>query len=285
MVAHRATNNAPASVLVTGATGNVGRPLVEQLLSAGHRVRALTRDPERAALPAETDVIAGNLEDARSLDVAFGGMDAAHVIGFDGAGHSPLDRGEQLVETAVRKGVRRVTLLRGDPGKTGLERAVEASELAWTYLAPVEFMSNVLEWADCIRAEGVVRHGFPDLRSAMVHDADVASVAATALTSEGHARQEYWLTGPEALTAPEKVAVLSEVLGRPIRFEELTRDQIVGQWREQGFSDEDVEFFLHLRTDPPEAGSTVLPTVEQVTGRPARTFAQWVAANRAAFGG
>lgn len=279
------TNTAPTSVLVTGATGNVGRPLVEQLLAAGHRVRALTRDPASAALPAETDVVAGNLKDAHSLDVAFGGMDAAHLIGFDGADYSPLDNGEQIAETAVRKGMRRVTLLKGELEKTELERAIEASGLAWTYLAPVEFMSNVLEWADSIRTEGVVRDGFPDIRSAMVHDDDIAAVAAVALTGEGHAGQEYWLTGPEALTAPEKVAVIAEVLGRPIRFEELTRDQVVGQWREQGFSDGDVEFFLQMRTDPPEAGYTVLPTVEQVTGRPARTFAQWVAANRAAFGG
>ncbi|SEF16763.1 SDR family oxidoreductase [Jiangella alba] len=269
------TNNAPTSVLVTGATGNVGRPLVEQLLDAGHRVRALTRDPERAALPAATDVVAGNLEDARSLDVACGGMDAVHLVAF---------AGEETVEIAARKGVRRVTLLKGDPEKTDLERAIEASGLDWTYLAPVEFMSNALEWAESIRAEGVVRDGFPDIPSAMVHDADIAAVAAAALTGDGHAGQEYWLTGPEALTAPEKVAVIAEVLGRPIRFEELTRDQIVGQWRAQGFSDDDVEFFLMMRTNPPEAGYTVLPTVEQVTGRPARTFAQWVAANRAAFG-
>lgn len=73
------------------------------------------------------------------------------------------------------------------------------------------------------------------------------------------------------------------MLGRPIRFEELTRDQIVGHWRGQGWSDGDIEFLLTTRTNPPEAGYTVLPTVEEVTGRPARTFAQWVAEHRAAF--
>lgn len=280
------TNNAPTSVLVTGASGNVGRPLVDQLLGAGHRVRALTRDPERAALPPATDVVAGNLKDAGSLDAAFEGVAAAHLIGFDAADYSPLDNGAEIAETALRKGVRRVTLLKGELEKSDLELAIEASGLACTSLAPVEFMSNVQEWADSIRSEGVVRDGFADIPSAMVHDADIASVAAAALTGAAeHAGQEYWLTGPEALTAPQKVAVIGEVLGRPIRFEELSQDQIVGQWREQGFSDEEVEFFLLMRTNPPEAGYTVLPTVEQVTGRPARTFAQWVAEHRAVFGG
>jgi hypothetical protein len=80
------------------------------------------------------------------------------------------------------------------------------------------------------------------------------------------------------------VAVLSEVLGREIEFVELSKDEMIAAWREQGYSDGDIEFFVMMRTDPPEAGRAVLPTVEQVTGRPARTFAQWVRENAAAFG-
>jgi uncharacterized protein YbjT (DUF2867 family) len=110
-------------------------------------------------------------------------------------------------------------------------------------------------------------------------------VAATALTHDGHSGEEYWLTGPEALTPPERAAVIAEVLGREVRFEELSRDEVVAQWRAQGYGADDIAFFLTMRTDPPAAGYTVLPTVERVTGRPARTFRQWVAENRAAFGG
>ncbi|MFI0504581.1 hypothetical protein ACH3WN_17360 [Streptomyces albogriseolus] len=119
----------------------------------------------------------------------------------------------------------------------------------------------------------------------MVHEADIAAVAAVALTRDGHDGQEYWITGPEALTPPDKVRVLAEVLGREVRYAELSRDEIVARWRREGYSDEDVAFLLTMRTDPPEAGYTVLPTVEKVTGRPARTFAQWVRENAAAFGG
>ncbi|WP_049567395.1 SDR family oxidoreductase [Nonomuraea sp. SBT364] len=271
------------TILVAGATGNVGRPLVEQLLSAGHRVRALTRDPAKADLPEGAEVVAGNLADTGSLAGAFTGVTAAHLISFDAADFQPLTNGPGLVELAVGSGVRKVTVLKGDVGKSPLEEAIEAGGLECTALAPVEFMSNALEWAASIASEGVVRDGFAESRSAMVHEADIAAVAAAALTGDGHAGREYWLTGPEALTPPDKVRVIGEVLGREVRFVELGRDEMVARWRAEGYSDDDVAFFLMMRTDPPAAGYTVLPTVEEVTGRPARTFAQWVREHAAAF--
>lgn len=74
----------PMTVLVSGATGNVGRPLVEQLLAGGHRVRALTRNPAKANLPAGAEVVAGNLAETASLSAAFSGVDAVHLISFSG---------------------------------------------------------------------------------------------------------------------------------------------------------------------------------------------------------
>lgn len=273
------------TILVAGATGNVGRPLVEQLLASGHQVRALTRNPAKADLPAGAEAVAGNLADTASLAQAFDGVTAAHLISFNGEDFSPLTNGAEIAGLARKAGVRRVTVLKGDVEKSPLEEAVEASGLEWTHLSPVEFMSNALEWAESITSEGVVREAFADAKSAMVHEADIASVAAVALTADGHAGQEYWLTGPEALTPPDKVRIIAEALGREVRYVELSQDEIVGQWREQGYSDEDIEFFIMMRTNPPEAGYTVLPTVEKVTGKPARTFAQWVRENAAAFGG
>jgi uncharacterized protein YbjT (DUF2867 family) len=270
-------------ILVTGATGHVGRPLVGQLLAAGHEVRALTRDPAKADLPAGAGVVAANLAETSSLSDVFDGVDAAHLITFDGADFAPLANGAEIVALARKAGVRKVTVLKGDVAKSSLEEAIEDGGLEWTALAPVEFMSNALEWAESVRTEGVVRDGFADSRSAMVHDADIAAVAAVALTGDGHAGREYWLTGPEALTPAEKVRTIAEVLGRDVRFVELSKDEIVARWRASGYDDESVEFFLAMRTAPPEAGRTVLPTVREVTGKPARTFAQWVGENAAAF--
>ncbi|NEB39367.1 NmrA family NAD(P)-binding protein [Streptomyces sp. SID14515] len=271
------------TILIAGATGNVGRPLVEQLLAAGHPVRALTRNPAKANLPAGAEVIAGNLSDASSLVEAFKGVTAAHLISFNGEDFSPLENGPEIVKLAKDSGVRKVTVLKGDVTKSPLEEAVEAGGLEWTFLSPVEFMSNALEWAESIKNEGVVREAFAQAKSAMVHDADIAAVAAAALTSDGHAGQEYWITGPQALTPPEKVRAISEALGREVKYVELSQDEIVAEWRQTGYSDEDVEFFLTMRTNPPEAGYTVQDTVERVTGKPPRTFVQWVKENAAAF--
>jgi uncharacterized protein YbjT (DUF2867 family) len=272
------------TILVTGATGTVGRPLVEQLLADGHRVRALTRDPGRAQLPPGADVVRGDLDHPGTLDGVFTGVDAVHLITF-GADYQPLADAPEIVERAVTAGVRRATVLRGDVTLGPVEKAVAASSLRWTYLSPVEFMSNMLEWAEAVRTEGVVREGFADARAASVHPADIAAVAAVALTADGHGGRDYWLTGPEPLTPRDKTRIIGEVLGRPVRFEELTRDQVVERWRAQGYDDETVEWFLGMLTDPPISGDTVLPTVPDVTGRPARTFAQWVRENAAAFVG
>ncbi|GAB7190811.1 NAD(P)H-binding protein [Kineococcus sp. NUM-3379] len=272
----------PTTVLVTGATGTVGRPLVARLRSAGHRVRALTRTPATAVPGPGVEVVGGDLTDPASLGRVFEGVGAAHLITFDGATSAPLTR--DVVAAAEAAGVRRVTVLRGDVVDGPVESAVRASGLRWTMLAPGEFMAGALEWAEQVRTEGVVREGFADAPSAPVHEADIAAVAAEALTGDGHHGRDLELTGPEVLTVRDRVRILGEVLGRDVRLVEPGRDEVVARWREQGFTEEDVQFFLAMRTDPPEGGRTVRPTVAEVTGRPARPFARWVAENSAAFG-
>lgn len=274
--------NQPETILVTGATGNVGRPLVEQLIAAGYRVRALSRDPVAANLPPATEVIPGNITDTANLDGAFEGVTATHLISF-GDDLSELTNAAEIIELAADAGVRRATVLHGGMAHNPLHAALDASPLEWTSLAPVEFMSNALEWADAVRTEGVVRAGFAEAKSAMIHPADIAAVAVTALTREGHGGREYWLTGPESLTTREKIRTIGTTLGREVRYIELDRDQTIAKWRTFGYTGQDIEFFLAMQTDPPEAGYTVLPTVREVTGEQPRTFARWVKENAAAF--
>jgi uncharacterized protein YbjT (DUF2867 family) len=162
-----------------------------------------------------------------------------------------------------------------------VEEALKNSQMEWTLLKPGEFMANILvDWRDSIRSEGIVREPFGDAQSARVHEADIAAVAATALLEQGHHQQSYVLTGPESLTRREAVKVISEGIGKQIIFNEMTEQQARQKWREQGYGEEDIEFFVLMGKNPPEMGHTVISTVEQVIGRPAITLAEWVSEHK-----
>lgn len=271
------------TVLVTGATGNVGRHVVKGLLAAGERVRAMTRSPERAALPEGVEVVRGDLADPSSLDAALAGVDRAYLFPLPGTA-------EEFAARAAKAGVRRIVVLSSVSAEyadgdysgdhhTAVERAVEASGLEWTHVRPGEFMANLLTWwAPTIRAEGLVRAPFGAARSAPVHEADIADVALAALLQDGHAGRAYSFAGPESLAKHEQVRTLSRVLGRELRFEELTVDGARALWLGQGMPEEAVDWLLQDPVDVP-----VGPTAEHITGRPARTFAEWVADHRADF--
>ncbi|WP_369370960.1 SDR family oxidoreductase [Promicromonospora sp. Populi] len=260
-------------ILVTGATGQVGRHLVNQLHEAGHEVRALTRNPAKAGFPAGVQAVQGDLNDTSTLDAAFEGVEGIHLITFGGDGFSDLTNGPEIVALAERHGIGRATVL-GGWSPTSVESALMSSSIGWTILQPVEFMGNALDWADEIRTKGTVAvlAAYP---SAMIHEADIASVAATALTEEGHAGRSYPLTGPEALTPRERTQILAEATGQNIDFAQLTEDGERDRLRGYGYDDDYVEFGIQLATNPPDAAGVVLTTVEDVTGRPARTFTTW----------
>ncbi|MEU6044448.1 NmrA family NAD(P)-binding protein [Streptomyces griseus] len=262
------------TILVTGATGTVGRRVVEQLLERGEHVRALTRDPARAELPAGVEVVRGDLTDPASLEPALDGVTGLHLITFGGGLFAPLETGEEILGLAREAGVRRVTVLHGGGG-TPMESAVRASGFAWTVVMPVEFMANALEWAPGIRSEGVVREPFVDRLSAMVHESDIGAVAAVALTEDGHGGQEYLVTGPQVLTVRDKAAAVGAARGADVELVELTEEQALESWRGQGMPEDVIAFLIDVYRDTPPEGRTVIDTVEKVTGRPARTFAQW----------
>lgn len=269
------------TVLVTGATGTVGRHLVRWLVDRGHPVRALTRRPDRAGLGPGVEVVGGDLTDTATLEEAFAGVDAVHLITFGGDDGAELADAADIVAPAVAAGVRRATVL-GAFGGSPMEDAVRAARLEWTVLVPLEFMSGALEWAPDVREAGAVRTlaAWP---SAVVHEADIAAVAGVALTEGGQGGRDLVLTGPQALTPAERARDLGEALGAEVAWEHLTADQERERLYAQGFPEEYVEFGVALATDPPETAGRVLPTVREVTGRPARTFAQWARENADAF--
>jgi uncharacterized protein YbjT (DUF2867 family) len=269
------------TILVTGATGTVGRRIVGQLVERGARVRALTRNPGKAAFPGDVEVACGDLTSPETLTPALEGVTGLHLITFGGDDYAPLENGRELVELAAKAGVTRVSVL-SSFDETSVEEALRAGDLGWTQLLCVEFMANAFDWAESIREEGVARV-FGNHPGAVVHEADIAAVAVAALVEEGHAGETYVLTGPEALTPEERVRLIGAATGREIRFEELTEEEYRASMRAAGVGDDLIEFGVQLGANPPEAASVVLPTVERVTGRPGRTFARWAAEHAAAF--
>lgn len=270
-------------ILVTGATGTVGRHLVDQLLQADQNVRALSRSPAAADLPDAVEVVSGDLTAPETLVPALDGVTGMHLIPIGGDDYTPLQTAPEIIELATEAGVQRVTVLTGTEDELAVVKAVEAAGIEWTHLRPAEFMANALEWAESIRREREVKAAFSDKPRAMIHEADIAAVAVTALLEEGNAGQTYRLTGPESLTRIEAIRTIGEEINRDIRFVELTPEQAREQMRALGIREEVIENVIEYESDPPEEAYTVLPTVEQVTDQPPRTFSQWTAEHAEAF--
>lgn len=271
------------TVFVTGATGTVGRHVVNQLIQRGVKVRALSRNPEKAKLPAGVEVVKGDLTVPESLQDAMRDVESLFLITASDKADVWLQTDPGVIEAARKAGVKRVVVLVSyEEGP--VEEALKASGMAWTLVKPVEFMDNILvDWQESIRRERVVREPFGDAPSARVHEGDIAAVAVEALLNDGHHGQSYIVTGPEVLTRREAVRTISEVIGEEIRFIELTEEEARQNWQSQGYDEASIDFFVEMGKNPPKVGHTVLPTVEQVTGRPARTLAEWAAEHRDAF--
>jgi uncharacterized protein YbjT (DUF2867 family) len=274
-------------ILVTGATGNVGGEVVAALTARGTDVRAVVRDPARASLPAGVDVVQGDLDLPESLTPALDGARAAFLLG--GWGDMP-----QLLRRMRAARVEHVVLLtsrcvvggRPDNAVTRMwldsEAAVRDSGIAWTILRPSGFQSNALRWLPQLRRGDVVRAPWPDVAIAAIDPADIAAVAATALTEPGHEGAAHSLSGPAALTPADQIQTLAAVLARPLRHEPLTDEQA----RVEMAADTPaplIDAAFRFFSDGEFDDSPVLDTVQQITGRPPRRFEQWARAHIDAF--
>lgn len=280
-------------ILMTGSTGNVGRELVRELDGRGAACRILVRDPARAAgLPGRIPRVVADLDDPATLASAFDGVDALFLL-TPGIG---TEQTAHAIAAAVRAGVRHVVHLSslfvlGDPMPAmgrwhhAREEIVRASGIPATILRPGGFMTNALEWVHSIRNEGFVLDPVGPGRFAPIDPADIAAVAAHVLTENGHENTEYALTGDEALTVTEQVRILAATLGRTIEVRAVrTPEEAVRSRFPHGappaLAAAIAEGFALLRADTTGFRTD---TVERLLGRTPRTFAEWCAANTAAF--
>ncbi|MGA6161073.1 NAD(P)H-binding protein [Amycolatopsis magusensis] len=276
------------TILVTGATGSVGRLVVDELVALGAPVRALTVNPEKAALPPEVEVVTGYLGRPATLPTALKGVDAVYL--------APLpDTVEDFTALALEAGVGRVVALSGSnadeeerEGSSGahyikVERAVEAAGFDWTFVRPGVFANNTLGWADEIKAGGTVSSAYPHAAQTPIDLRDIARVAAKVLTESGHTGRKYALSGPESITQAGQVEAIAAALGTDIRFHELTREEHREIWLGYGIPAEVADWLLDGFAEATEHPQVPEPGYEELMGHPGTTYAQWAADNAEAF--
>jgi uncharacterized protein YbjT (DUF2867 family) len=279
-------------ILVTGATGNIGRQVVGQLRGVGCQVRAVSRRPESANLPHDVEIVRGDLSVAQTLDECLDGVDAVFLVWV-----APLAPAAATVDRIASQAEHIVFL--SSPHRTphpffqqpnalvsvhaGLEQLIEASGRRWTFLRPGAFALNCRNWwAPQIAKGNVVRWFHGDAATAPIHEADIAAVAVRALCDEGHHGKDYVLTGPESLTQREQVHIIGDAIGRPLFFEELSpesaRRELLTMWPVSI-----ADMLLTAYAAAVGLPALVTSTVAEVTGAPARSFRDWAVEHAAEF--
>jgi uncharacterized protein YbjT (DUF2867 family) len=278
--------------LVTGATGTVGRPLVDLLVGEGGQVRAVTRDPRAAFLPAGVEVVEGDPSRPDTIASSLRGVTALFLnpaaVG-DAAG--------DLLTLAREQGVKRVVLLSAlavdDDAQRqnaiaahhkALEDTLTRYDVEWVILRPGMFAANTIgQWSAQIRAGDVVRGPYARSTDAPIHERDVAVAGARALLVDELVGQRLQLTGPQSLTREEMVATIGDVIGRPLRYQEIPPEAAKQGMTARGLPEPLVDSMLSMWARSIGHPATVAAEVEKTLGRPARTFAEWATDHTAAF--
>ncbi|MER7915672.1 MULTISPECIES: NAD(P)H-binding protein [unclassified Streptomyces] len=277
-------------IVVTGATGNVGRTLTQALAEAGERVTAVSR--HTAEVPHGVRHVRADLAEPQTLAPVLDGAKALFLL-LSGDLHAPGAGPAGIVDLAAASGVRRVVLLSSQGVATRplgptriamreLEDALRGSGLDRAVLRPGGFASNAFAWAESVRAHGVVAAPFGDVGVPVVDPADIAEVAAACLLDDRHNGGVFELTGPEVITPRQQARAIAAALGSPVRFHELTREEAKAEMT-RFVPPELADDTLDIIGAPNSAESRISPDVERVLGRAPRPFGDWVARNLAAF--
>lgn len=277
-------------VIVTGATGAIGRLVVAGLLDAGHTVRGMSRHPQLAALPDGADVVFGDLDDPSTLRRAFDGAAQLVLIAAPEAVEAVVSRAKQAgIEHVVVVSSAAVTAGYDTTYNAVVEQAVMGSGLDWSIVRPGEFATNsLLIWGPAIKTDRRAVEPFPDQIGHPIHEADIADVVLADLLDPRRRRRIDTIIGPDSLTKREQVAAIAEAIGEHITLDEVSAEQARGFYRAQGgFAAANADFLFGFESydgvegiaDEPHDTSApdddAYLTLDQITGTPARTFCQW----------
>ena len=260
------------TILVTGATGNIGRRVVDHLITLGVKdIRALTKNPAKANLPDGVAAVTGYLGDPESLPAAFEGVERMYL--------APLPKTlDCTLQLARQANVEYVVALSGGAHWAEHADAVAASQLPQTQLGPGEFCENFAMWAEPIRTTQTVREPYPDAVEAPVSMDDIARVAAHLLArpEDAHLSKMYQLTGPEALTRAQIAEQIGVGIGVPVTMQQCSRAEAEELLRP--VMGDGVQWYFDLFSDDGEP-QLANDLVERLTGSPAASMAQWAAAH------
>jgi (4-alkanoyl-5-oxo-2,5-dihydrofuran-3-yl)methyl phosphate reductase len=280
--------------LITGATGDVGSKVAEEMLARGQRVRILVRNPDKAHVlfGGQVEMFVGNLADPSALTKAMEGVQSVFLVN---SGPEIPKRDEIAAIAAQGAGVKHLVKLSSLDVQHGLaigawhehgEAAIRAVGPPFTFLRPSGFMSNLLAWANSIREEGIVRSCTGEGRRAFIHSSDIAAVASEVLVSGGYVGKSLFLTGPEALTFSEVTAKISGVIGKPLIFQPISDAEARHRYAATGAPFEETEAHVALWRAIREGRlAMVTDTVETILHRKPVGLEPWISENAAAFAG
>ncbi|QLL05335.1 NAD(P)H-binding protein [Mycobacterium vicinigordonae] len=274
-------------IVVTGATGNVGRPLVEALHAGAEEVVAVSRTITEADVPTGMRFQRADLFDAQSLVPALQRARALFMVtpaDFHAAGEEAF---AAVMDVAQHSRLRQVVLLSSlgvAAGRhpSGLEQALKRTSLSWTVLRPGGFHTNALWWAGLIRSHRLVAAPFGDVALPSIDPGDIAAVASVTLREDGHQGQVYRLTGPAPITPRQQTEAIGAVLGEPVSFVEQSRAEAKAQML-QYMPETVVERTLDALSTPTDIERNVSLDVDRILGRPPRSFREWASSHVAAF--
>jgi uncharacterized protein YbjT (DUF2867 family) len=274
-------------IVVTGATGNVGRPLVSELAAAGAEVRAVTREPETAGFPDGVQTVSSAADALAGASAVFLN---SRALGDELANVVALARRSGVTKLVALSAInadddfsRQPSRFRGDRNKEVEQLAVD-SGLDWVSLRPAVFASNFVGmWSAQILAGDVVGGPYAAASAAPIVETDIAAVAAQALLTDEFVGQQIPLSGPQAFSNSELVEIIGTVLGRPLRYLEVPPEVVRQRFIGLGLGAKFADAYTAMLAETVDKPALVTREVEKITGRPATTFAQWISDHRNLF--
>ncbi len=283
-------------ILLLGATGRIGGAASARLAKDNIAHRVLVRDPAKFSPPAGApiEVLEGDLNNSADLKLALKDVSSALLVVSNNSQQPTIER--QFASAAADAGVEhlvKVSSIEAGPEATAAfprnhyqtEQHIESLGIPWTFLRPNFFMQNMLMYAGAVANAGLFALPLGDARTAMVDTRDVGEAAAIALTHPEHRNQTYALTGPQLITFEQAASIMSEVLGKPVRYVKQSPEEfrdglskfVKDTWQLDGVC----ELFQEIAGGSLDEKTNL---VEQLLGRPAISLSQFVSDYARAFG-